>query len=680
MTTPAARLRGLSHRIWGDFRRAAVTSLPRRTVGAVQGTRSLGATMTEVRGWAYHDQEELAAVMVSVDGTVVAAADLVAAPPDLVAVRPETRNSSRCGWRATLDLHGAADRRVRLGGLAVFASGLVRELSPLDVVVARSPMGEITRPRPGSIVGPGPVQVTGWADAPLGLARVEIQVNGRDAGPARPIIPVARDHPATDRSVAETTGLRGFEHVIRGAGPALRIEAEIVDRAGCRFPIPGADVTVVEPEASEPPTGGERLDVLAARVRAVRSEVRLDGPPIRLVAFTHRLDLGGGQLYLTELLRQLLNWPDTSCLVISASDGPLRDELEAQGASVHITDFPFSSPDAYEGRLLELAHLVAANDCNVSIVNTAVAGIGADLANRLGIPGIWAIHESVAPDEHWLMPYYVAELSPYVSDCLRHALAESAVVVFEAEATRQLYLPKASQPERFLLVPYGVPIVVIDQYRRITDRAEARAAKGIGADATVLLCVGTVEPRKAQAALVLAFAQIADRFSDVLLVLVGAIQSPYSDAVRMLVAELGLESRVRLEPVVDDVFAWYLSADVFVLGSDVESMPRTLLEAMAFEVPVLATSTFGITELIEDGRTGLLVEPRDLSALEDGLSRVLSMPVAERAALGTAASDAVRALHNSANYASTYRKLLRGLVADADAVPSDLVSDRTNPQ
>jgi len=429
--------------------------------------------MTEVRGWAYHDQEELAAVMVSVDGTVVAAADLVAAPPDLVAVRPETRNSSRCGWRATLDLHGAADRRVRLGGLAVFASGLVRELSPLDVVVARSPMGEITRPRPGSIVGPGPVQVTGWADAPLGLARVEIQVNGRDAGPARPIIPVARDHPATDRSVAETTGLRGFEHVIRGAGPALRIEAEIVDRAGCRFPIPGADVTVVEPEASEPPTGGERLDVLAARVRAVRSEMRLDGPPIRLVAFTHRLDLGGGQLYLTELLRQLLNWPDTSCLVISASDGPLRDELEAQGASVHITDFPFSSPDAYEGRLLELAHLVAANDCNVSIVNTAVAGIGADLANRLGIPGIWAIHESVAPDEHWLMPYYVAELSPYVSDCLRHALAESAVVVFEAEATRQLYLPKASQPERFLLVPYGVPIAVIDEYRRITARAEA---------------------------------------------------------------------------------------------------------------------------------------------------------------------------------------------------------------
>lgn len=666
MTTLAARLRGLSHRMWRDLRRAAVAMLPRRAAGAVQAPRELSATVNEIRGWAYHDHDELVAVMVDIDGTVGATADLLATPPDLVAARPETRNS-RCGWRASIDLRGFDDRHVRLGGLAVFSSGLVRELSPQDVVVGRSRIGEITRPLPGSIVQSGPVQVTGWADPPLGLARVEIRVNGKDAGPARPVIPVARGH-----------DLRGFEHVVRGAVPSMRIEADVVDRAGCRFPIPGPDVTV-EAEASEPPIGRERLDALAARVRSVRPGTRLDGPPIRLVAFTNRLDLGGGQLYLTELLRQLLPWPDTSCLVVSAFDGPLRDELEVQGASVHVTDFPFSSPEAYEARLLELAHLVAAHDCNVSIVNTAVAGIGADLAIRLGIPGIWAIHESVAPDEHWLTPYYVTEVSPYVSERLRHALAESAVVVFDAEATRQLYLSGARDAERFLLVPYGVPIGVIDEYRRITDRAEVRAANGIGEDVIVLLCVGTFEPRKAQAALVMAFAQIADSFPEALLVLVGAVPSTYSEAVRELVGELRLESRIRVERVVDDVFAWYLSADVFVLGSDVESMPRTLLEAMAFEIPVLATSTFGIAELIEDGRTGFLVDPRDLVALEGGMSRVLSMTVAERASLGAAASDAVRTTYDSANYASAYRKLLRGLVADSAAAPADLLLDRASP-
>jgi D-inositol-3-phosphate glycosyltransferase len=675
VTTLTARLRGLSDRIWRDFRRAVVASVPHRAAGAVQAPRALSATVHEIRGWAYQNHDDLVAVVVSVSGTVVATADLIAAPPDLVAARPETRDCSRCGWRAFVDLRGFDDRHVRLGGLAVFSSGVVREFPPQDVIVGRAQMGEITGPPPGSIVPPGPVHVTGWADPPLGLARVEIKVNDADAGPARPVIPVPRRHEGG--SLTEGIDLRGFEHEVSGTGPSMRIEAEIVDRVGGRFSIPGPEVTV-EAGVPRPPIGRERLDVLDARVGSARPGTRRDGPSIRLVAFTHRLDLGGGQLYLTELLRHLLAWSDTSCLVISAFDGPLRSELEAQGASVHVTDFPFSSPDSYEARVVELAHLVAAHDCNVLIVNTAVAGIGADLAVRLGIPGIWAIHESVAPDEGWLMPYYVSEVSPHVSDCLRRALADSAVVVFEAEATRQLYLPSATEPERFLLVPYGVPIDVIDEYQRTTDRANARAAKGIAPDATLVLCVGTFEPRKAQAALVMAFAQIADAFPETVLVLVGAIQGPYSDAVRGLVTELGLESRVRLEPVVDDVFAWYLSADVFVLASDVESMPRTLLEAMAFERPVLSTSAFGIAELIEDGRTGLLVEPRDLSALEGGLRRILSMPDAERAALGQAAGKTVRARHDSANYASTYRKLLRGLVADSAAVPADLVLDQAS--
>jgi D-inositol-3-phosphate glycosyltransferase len=674
VTPPTARVRDVGLRIWRDVRRAAITSLPHRTAGAVQAPRSLSATVNEIHGWAFHDQADLVAVMVSIGGTVVATADLTATPSDLVAARPETRDRSRCGWRASIDLRGFDDQHVRLGGLAVFSSGLVRELSPQDVIVGPLQIGEITGPLPGSIVQPGPVHVTGWADPRLGLARVEVKVNGTNAGPARPAIPVPGGQPLPGGSLTEAIDLRGFEHEVIGTGRSMRIEAEIVDRTGCRFSIPGPEVTL-EARASTPPGSRERLDALATRVRSVRPERRREGPSIRLVAFTYRLDVGGGQLYLTELLRQLLASSDISCLVISASDGPLRSELEAQGASIHVTDFPFASPDSYEARVFELAHLVAANDCNVSIVNTAVAGIGADLAVRLGVPGIWAIHESVAPDEGWLMPYYVSEVSPHVSACLRRALAESAAVVFEAEATRQLYLPSAREPERFLLVPYGVPIDKIDEYQRTTDRADVRAAKGIAPDATVLLCVGTFEPRKAQAALVMAFAQVADAFPEALLVLVGASRTPYSNAVRGLVAELGLQSRIRLEPVVDDVYAWYLSADVFVLGSDVESMPRTLLEAMAFERPVLSTSAFGIAELIEDGRTGLLVEPRDLSALESGLDRVLSMPIAERTALGQAAGNEVRIRHDSANYASTYRKLLRGLVADAAALPADLLVD-----
>jgi glycosyltransferase involved in cell wall biosynthesis len=100
--------------------------------------------------------------------------------------------------------------------------------------------------------------------------------------------------------------------------------------------------------------------------------------------------------------------------------------------------------------------------------------------------------------------------------------------LFEAEATRKLYLSGARDAERFQLVPYGVPIGVIDEYRRITDRAEMRAANGIGEDAVGLLCVGTFEPRKAQAALVMAFAQIAASVPDAVKLSVGVNALPFT--------------------------------------------------------------------------------------------------------------------------------------------------------
>jgi glycosyltransferase involved in cell wall biosynthesis len=632
--------------------------------------------VNEIHGWAYRRRDLLVAVVISVDGSFVGAADLLPTPSDLASKRPKTRGLDRCGWRASIDLRGLAGRRVRLGGLAIFASRLASELTPQDVVVGQSPIGEITTPAPGTVVRPGPLRVSGWANPPLGLARVEVRVDGDEAGRARPALPVAGSRAQPASGQVGTSSVDGFELTVRPTSASIHIDVDVVDRAGGRFTLTGADVSVGA-EATSPPIDRGRVDCLAERVRSVPSPSHLDTPTIRLVAFAHRLDLGGGQLYLSELLRQLLAAPDLACLVIAGADGPLRDDLEAQGASVHITEFPFDSAEAYEGRLFELANVVTAHSCNVALVNTAVAGIGADLAIRLGIPAVWAIHESVTPDEQWLTPYYVAEMSPYVSGRLRDALAASAAVVFEADATRQLYLANTDDGDRFLLVPYGVPIDLISEHRRTTSRQEARAATGIDPDTTVILCVGTFEPRKAQTALVLAFARVTDTFPDVLLVLVGSTGTAYADAVRDLVQNLDLRARVRLEPVVDDVYVWYAAADIFVLASDVESMPRTLLEAMAFDLPVLATNAFGIAELIDDGRTGVLVESRDLSALEHGLHRILSMPISERRALGPAAGETVRSRHDSTNYASTYRKLLCGLAIDANARAAELDSHRS---
>lgn len=395
---------------------------------------------------------------------------------------------------------------------------------------------------------------------------------------------------------------------------------------------------------------------------------------MRLLVCTHQLDLGGGQLYLFEVLRNLLLDFDVSCLVVSQTDGVLRRELERLGAFVHVCGrVPTESPVHYESSLLELATEVSSHGCNVAFVNTMTAAFGADLARRLGVPAVWAIHESYPLDEFWVAAYGEDGLHPYVRACATEALAGTAAVVFEADATRNLY-ERHGNPRRFVTVPYGIPLREIERYLAGCDRAAMRRAAGFAADAVVLLCMGTYEPRKGQAALAIAFARVADAFPHAVLVMVGDTGVEYARAVRDVVARLGLENRIRLVPVVEDTYAWYAMADAFVTVSDVESLPRSMLEVMAFGVPVLAASVYGVPEVITDSLTGLLCEARDLESTIAGLKRILGATREERAGLGAGGRDLVWARYDSSGYVAAYRRLLRGLLEDPTALPARLMA------
>lgn len=104
-------------------------------------------------------------------------------------------------------------------------------------------------------------------------------------------------------------------------------------------------------------------------------------------------------------------------------------------------------------------------------------------------------------------------------------------------------------------------------------------------------------------------------------------------------------------PITPDVASWYGMADILALASDVESLPRTALEAMAWGTPVLATDVFGLPELITDGKTGWLCAPRDIRALADALDRALSAPASTYEAIARDARALVETRHSSRRYA-----------------------------
>lgn len=549
----------------------------------------------------------------------------------------------------------------------------------------RRPRGYIDYPQVGAELPRAPVHVLGWCLFPgTSVARVEVSVNGGPAERAR-VAMERSDIPALTKEAAAS--LSGFEHKadlsgLPGDTRSVTVEATARGMDGrvlrldpVEFPIGPA-----APAYREEDDGGRAAELRARSMRPLRPRAAAtpDRPP-RLLAFAHVLTHGGASLYLVELLERLTRDHGFQCEVATLTDGPLRERLERAGIPVHITDaFPVTKLERYEGNVAELVAWAAAGQFDVVLVNTLGSFAGGDVAGRLGIPAVWTAHESFPLPMFWQAAYEPGSLHPYARAQAEQALESAAAVVFPAEATRRLFVMNAD-PNRLVAIPYGIELDAMDgAIAGGTDRVAAKRRLGIEPDARVILCLGSIEARKSQAMLTQAFARIADRHPRAQLMLVGetsdAYCANYRTALREFVSRAGLEERVRIEPVTDDPYSWHAVADVLACASDIESLPRVIVEAMVFGTPVLSTRVFGVPELIEDGRTGYLCDMRDAASLADGLDRVLSAPAEELAAVTRAAERHARARHDPSAYAATMAALLQGVAASPRALPRDVLA------
>jgi glycosyltransferase involved in cell wall biosynthesis len=124
--------------------------------------------------------------------------------------------------------------------------------------------------------------------------------------------------------------------------------------------------------------------------------------------------------------------------------------------------------------------------------------------------------------------------------------------------------------------------------------------------------------------LILAAQQIVADHPDVRFAIVG--DGPQREALEEMVEGLGLSDTVKLLGPRDDVIELLHDLDVFVLSSHSEGLPSAVMEAMAAARPIVATAVGGVKELVADGESGILVEPRDPTALAGGIVSLLEDP------------------------------------------------------
>jgi glycosyltransferase involved in cell wall biosynthesis len=209
---------------------------------------------------------------------------------------------------------------------------------------------------------------------------------------------------------------------------------------------------------------------------------------------------------------------------------------------------------------------------------------------------------------------------------IRNVIARAALVLVVCDAWR-LTLERISPQARIEVLPNAVALPPLEGPARPADAPPT------------LFFLGDVIRTKGIYDLARAFARIAGRFPRLQLVYAGAGDL---EEVRRLAARLELADRIQCIGWLEAPRkrAELAGATVFVLPSHLEGMPMSLLEAMAWGLPAIATSVGGVPEVIDHNVNGLLVPAGDIDALAAAIARLMSEP-GLRVRLGRAARETI---------------------------------------
>jgi D-inositol-3-phosphate glycosyltransferase len=350
-------------------------------------------------------------------------------------------------------------------------------------------------------------------------------------------------------------------------------------------------------------------------------------------------------VYVRELVSSLAQAGVDSTVYVRRWREDLADEVEVEPGFrvVHVPAGPVDLPkeelpgivDGFADGVID--RLRADGDVGAIHANYWLSGVaGHRIKHELDLPLVSTFHtlarvKAEMGDEE---PARREHAEAAVIGCSDAILASCEA---EAEQLRRLYHAPA---ERIEIVPPGVDHAFFSP----GDQRGARLALGLG-DHPVLLFVGRIQPLKALDVAIAALSTLAQR--DAVLLAVGG-PSGAAGAIEMarvqhLAEQLGVGDRVRFVPPQPHhlLSTYYRAADVCLVPSRSESFGLVALEAAACGIPVVASAVGGLTTLVEQGRTGFLVDSRDPERFAEAAARVLDDPVLART---MGAAGAARAL------------------------------------
>jgi glycosyltransferase involved in cell wall biosynthesis len=325
-----------------------------------------------------------------------------------------------------------------------------------------------------------------------------------------------------------------------------------------------------------------------------------------------RSEIGGAQSHLVDLLGGFREHFD-QVVVAGRSDEAIAEQNGKQAwlpAELRKLDIPFRTvkhlvqpidPRSDYRALLEIIRVVRSERPGLIHAHTSKAGVLGRLAARItGVPAVFTAHTwsfAEGTSLRWKALGIPSE---------RMAAAWTKRIITVSEANRRIALEKrVGSAEKLVTVHNGVP----------DDPRRANPASG---NPVTLVMVARFSAQKDHSTLLSALAGIHSPFR---LLLVG--DGPTLPVVQAEAARLGLQERIEFLGARTDIPGILSQCQAMLLITNWEGFPITILEAMRAGLPVIASDTGGNGEAVVHERTGLLVPPRDINAVQNAVVRLL---------------------------------------------------------
>ena len=356
--------------------------------------------------------------------------------------------------------------------------------------------------------------------------------------------------------------------------------------------------------------------------------------PAKVLHLITRLDLGGAQQNTLHTVRHL-NRASFEPVLVCGRGGQLDGEVFSDPTlrTVFVDSLLRDISPLHDLlAVLELTRILLAEKPEILHTHSSKAGILGRLAALFaGVPIV--IHTYHGFGFHDRQPSAIKALYVFLERvCAR--ITNALVFVSRSNIAYAVEHGLVS-PHDAVLIHSGVKLSGLPAP---VDAAKLKMSAGVGMHKLLVVSVGNLKPQKNAADFVSAAAQVIADVPEARFVYIG--DGPQRRALEARAFALGLEGKVLFLGWRRDAAQWLAAADVFVLTSLWEGLPRSLVEAMKSGLPAVCYATDGVTDLIKDGENGYMVEPGDHAALAAHVSTLLNNEP-RRKALGAAAAAAI---------------------------------------